>query len=124
VPSDARFDMADIPDLREGIVGVAGEPRVRYLYTVPGALDDVLAAWRGVFGDAAWVHTRDEVIDAGWFGPVPADHRDRIGDIAVICQGRTIALAGGWEPPTVGRLIAYHASVTAAEMEIPLLIAR
>ena len=124
VPSDARFDMADIPDLRAGVIGVAGEPRVRYLYSAPGALDDVLATWRGVFGEGAWVLTRDEAIDAGWFGPVPADHRDRIGDIAVICQGRTIALAGGWEPPTVGRLIAYHASVTAAEMEIPLLIAR
>ncbi|MCY1138664.1 alkaline phosphatase family protein [Actinoplanes sp. Pm04-4] len=124
VPSDARFDMADIPDLQDGVVAVAGEPRVRYLYAAPGALDDVLAAWRGVFGDAAWVLSRDEAIDGGWFGPVPADHRDRIGDVAVICQGRTIALAGGWEPPTVGRLIAYHASVTAAEMEIPLLLAR
>ena len=44
--------------------------------------------------------------------------------MAVICQGRSIALAGGWEPPTVGRQVAFHGSVTAAEMEIPLLIAR
>ncbi|WP_284045307.1 alkaline phosphatase family protein [Actinoplanes maris] len=124
VPSDARFDMADIPALQAGVTGVAGEPRVRYLYAAPGALDDVVAAWQGVLGDAAWVLTRDEAIDGGWFGPVPSDHRDRIGDVAVICQGRAVALAGGWEPPTVGRLIAYHASVTAAEMEIPLLIAR
>ncbi|WP_127501563.1 nucleotide pyrophosphatase/phosphodiesterase family protein [Actinoplanes solisilvae] len=124
IPAAARFDMADIPALGEGIVGVTGEPRVRYLYTVPGALDDVVATWRGVFGASAWVLTRDEAIDGGWFGPVPADHRDRIGEVTVICQGRAIALAGGWEPPTVGRLIAYHASVTAAEMEIPLLVAR
>ncbi|MCO8276130.1 alkaline phosphatase family protein [Actinoplanes sp. TRM 88003] len=124
VPNDARYDMADIPELRDGVVGVAGEPRVRYLYAAPGGLDDVRAAWQGVLGDAAWVLTRDEAIDAGWFGPVPADHRDRIGDLAVIAQGRAITLAGGWEPPSIGRLIAYHASVTAAEMEIPLLIAR
>ncbi|WP_249997821.1 alkaline phosphatase family protein [Actinoplanes sp. M2I2] len=124
VPLDARFDMADIPALRDGIVGVAGEPRVRYLYAAPGALDDVVAAWKGVLGDAAWVLTRDEAIDGGWYGPVPADHRGRIGDVVIICQGRAIALAGGWEPPTIGRLIAFHASVTAAEMEIPLLIAR
>ncbi|GAB2590384.1 alkaline phosphatase family protein [Paractinoplanes abujensis] len=124
VPADARFDMADIPDLRAGVAGVAGEPRVRYLYTEPGALDDVVAGWRGVFGDQAWVLPREEAIDGGWFGPVPPGHRDRIGEIVVICQGRTIAVAGGWEPPPVGRLIAYHASVTAAEMQIPLLIAR
>ncbi|MGK5684603.1 alkaline phosphatase family protein [Actinoplanes sp. URMC 104] len=124
VPPDARFDMADIPELRAGVVGVAGEPRVRYLHTASGALDDVVAAWRGVLGPAAWVLTRGEAVDGGWYGPVPAGHRNRIGDVVVICQGRNVALAGGWEPPSVGRLVAYHASVTAAEMEIPLLIAR
>ncbi|MBU2665662.1 alkaline phosphatase family protein [Actinoplanes bogorensis] len=124
VPVDARFDMADIPDLSKGIIGVAGEPRVRYLYTAPGARDDVASAWRAVLGDQAWVLTRDEAIDGGWFGPVSDGHRDRIGDLAVFCLGRAVALAGGWEPPAVGRLIAYHGSVTAAEMEIPLLMAR
>ncbi|WP_438870707.1 alkaline phosphatase family protein [Paractinoplanes ovalisporus] len=124
VPPDERIDMADIPDLQAGVAGVAGEPRVRYLYTAPGARDDVVAAWRSVFADRAWVLTREEAIDGGWFGPVPAAHRSRIGEVVVICQGRTISLAGGWEPPSVGRLIAYHGSVTAAEMQIPLLIAR
>jgi hypothetical protein len=84
----------------------------------------VLAAWRGVFGASAWVLTRDEAIDGGWYGPVAVAHRDRIGDVVVICQGRAVALAGGWEPSPVGQLIAYHGSVTAAEMTIPLLIAR
>jgi type I phosphodiesterase/nucleotide pyrophosphatase len=124
VPALGRVDLADFPDLSVGVVGVTGEPRVRYLYAAAGALDDVVAAWRGVFGAAAWVLTRDEAIDDGWYGPVTADHRDRIGDVVVICQGRTVALAGGWEPPPVGQLIAYHGSVTAAEMTIPLLIAR
>ena len=124
VPLDARIDMADVPELRDGVVGVAGEPRVRYLHVAPGALDDVLAAWRGVFGPSAWVLPRDEAVDGGWFGPVPAGHRDRIGDVVVICQERVVSLAGGWEPPSIGRLIAYHGAVTEAEMTVPLLIAR
>ena len=124
VPAGARIDMADRPALREGIVGVAGEPRVRYLHVLPGALDDVLATWRAEFGASAWVLSRDEAIDGGWFGPVPADHRGRIGDVVVICLDRVVALAGGSEPPAVGRLIAYHGSVTEAEMAVPLLIAR
>jgi hypothetical protein len=124
VPPTDRYDMADIPALREGVIGVAGEPRVRYLYTAPGALEDVASAWRAVLGASAWVLTRDEAIEGGWFGPVPPAHADRIGDIAVICLNRVIALAGGWEPAAVSRLIAYHGSVTAAEMQIPLLIAR
>jgi hypothetical protein len=124
VPVDVRFDMADIPALSTGVVAVAGEPRVRYLYAAEGALPDVLTAWRETLGEAAWVLSRDEAIDDGWYGPVPPAHAGRIGDVVVICQGRSVALAGGWEPPAVGRLIGYHGSVTAAEMTVPLLIAR
>jgi hypothetical protein len=124
VPASGRFDLGDNSDLSAGIVGVAGEPRVRYLYTSPGARDDVIAAWQGVFGSSAWVLAREEAIARGLFGPVAPGHVDRIGEVVVICLERVIALATGWEPPSVGKLIAYHGSVTAAEMMVPLLIAR
>jgi hypothetical protein len=124
IPLEGRTDMADIPDLAAGVTGVAGEPRVRYLYTADGARDDVIDAWRGVLGSGAWVLSREEAIAQGWYGPVPDAHLGRIGEIVVICLDRTVALVTGWEPPVVGKLIAYHGSVTAAEMAIPLLIAR
>ncbi|GLW27087.1 alkaline phosphatase family protein [Actinoplanes regularis] len=124
VPAESRRDMAAIPELRDGVVGVAGEPRVRYLYAADGARDDVLANWRGIFGDEASVLVREEAIEAGWFGPVPDGHAGRIGDVVVICWGRSVAVASGWEPAKAGQLVAYHGSATAAEMTVPLLIAR
>jgi hypothetical protein len=124
VPLEGRLDLDRDPALAAGIVAVSGEPRVRYLYVADGARDDVIAAWRGVLGSSAWVLPRDEAVAEGWFGPVSPAHLDRIGDVVVICQGRTVVLASGREPPAVGRLIAYHGSVTAAEMTVPLLIAR
>lgn len=124
VPPEGRFDLGSNPALAAGIVAVSGEPRVRYLYVEDGARDDVIAAWRGVLGDAAWVLTREEAIAGGWYGPVPAAHLSRLGDVVVICQGRTVIVAGGWEPPAAGELVAYHGSVTAAEMTVPLMIAR
>ena len=124
VPLDARFDMADIPALRTGVTAVAGEPRVRYLHCADGARDDVAAAWRSVLGDRARVLTREEAIDSGWYGPVPPAHRERIGDVVVICRERAVVLASDREPPGLGRLVAYHGSDTAAEMMIPLLVAR
>ena len=36
----------------------------------PGAAEDLLAAAREHHGDTAWVHSRRELVDAGWFGPV------------------------------------------------------
>jgi Type I phosphodiesterase / nucleotide pyrophosphatase len=124
VPLADRLDMGSMPELSSGVTGVAGEPRVRYLYVADGALDDVIASWQSAFGDRAAVLSRDQAVAEGLYGPVPAAHAGRIGDVVVICRGRTVALASGWEPPSVNTLVAYHGALTAAEMQIPLLIAR
>ncbi|MEV0898040.1 nucleotide pyrophosphatase/phosphodiesterase family protein [Actinoplanes sp. NPDC049802] len=124
VPETGRFDIGTDPRLAAGVVGVTGEPRVRYLYVADGALDDVMATWRAVLGDGARVLSRDEAIAEGWYGPVPSRHAGRLGDVVVMCQSRAVVLASGWEPSTVGELIAYHGSGTAAEMTIPFLIVR
>jgi Type I phosphodiesterase / nucleotide pyrophosphatase len=124
VPTAARYDMAVDRRLVDGVRVVAGEPRVRYLHTKPGAADDVVATWRGVLGTAAWVATRAEAVAAGWFGTVPERHLQRVGDVVVACHGRHAVLATGMESPLVGRLVAYHGSYTAVEMLVPLLVSR
>ncbi len=124
IPAERRFDLDADPRLAAGIRVVAGEPRVRYLHTLPGAVDDVLAAWRGVLGPAAWVVPRAEAVAGGWFGPVPEAHLQRIGDVVAVCNDDWAVLATAHEPPTVPKLIAFHGSWTAAEMTIPLMLLR
>ncbi|MGC9667329.1 alkaline phosphatase family protein [Planosporangium sp. 12N6] len=122
IPLDGRLDLDTDPRLRAGVEAVAGEARVRYLYTVPGARDDVIAAWRSVLGDGAWIVPREEAVAAGWFGPVPERHLARIGDVVVACHDRTVVVASRSEPSFVARMIAFHGSYTAAEMRIPLIV--
>ncbi|MET8351334.1 MULTISPECIES: nucleotide pyrophosphatase/phosphodiesterase family protein [unclassified Micromonospora] len=122
VPITHRFDLDTDPRLRAGVRLVAGEARVRYLHVVPGALDDVVAAWSAVLGGAARVRTRDEVVASGWFGPVPEEHLGRIGDVVVSCNDTYAVLATRTEPPMASRLVAYHGSDTAAELTVPLLV--
>jgi Type I phosphodiesterase / nucleotide pyrophosphatase len=122
VPLDRRFDLDLDPRLRAGVRVVAGEPRVRYLHTRPGATADVLATWRGVLGDAAWVVERAEAVAAGWFGPVREEHLTRVGDVVAACRDRYIVVASHTKPVRESQLVAYHGSFTAAEMEIPLLV--
>jgi len=124
VPVAHRFDLDTDPRLRDGVQVVAGEARVRYLHVAPGAVDDVVAAWSEVLGDAARVRTRDEVVAGGWFGPVPEDHLGRIGDVVVICNDTYAVMATRTEPPMASRLVAYHGSDTAAELTVPLLVVR
>ncbi|MEV1287962.1 nucleotide pyrophosphatase/phosphodiesterase family protein [Micromonospora sp. NPDC049679] len=124
VPQTHRFDMDADPRLRNGVRLVAGEARVRYLHAEPGAVDDVIAIWRGVLGDAAWVAGRDEAVAAGWFGPVPEAHLQRVGDVVVACHGSYAVLASRTDHPAEATLVAYHGSYTAVEMTIPLLVVR
>ncbi len=124
VPADHRFDLDADPRLTAGVEAVAGEPRVRFLYTRPGATNDVVAAWREVLGEAAWVLERERAVAEGWFGQVTADHLPRIGDVVVACRDRYVVLATAHEPERASRLVAYHGSWTAAEMLVPLWVVR
>lgn len=120
VAPDARVDMDADPRLAAGVRLVAGEPRVRYLHTVAGALDDVLATWRERLGQAADVQRREELIDSGWFGPVAPANVERIGDVVVVCREPIAVLAGAHEPPELARLVGFHGAATDVERAIPL----
>jgi hypothetical protein len=122
-PGD-RVDLAADPRLTAGVRVVAGEPRVRYLHTRPGAATDVLGNWQGVLGDAATVLARDDAVARGLFGSVRPEHRERIGDVVVICGAPIAVLATGYEPPEVGRLVGFHGALTDAETAIPLITVR
>jgi hypothetical protein len=122
VPPEARVDLDTDPRLGEGVRVVAGEPRVRYLHTDPGAAADVHATWSGLLDGWARVYTREQAVASGMFGPVNPGHLARIGDVVVVCTGDAAVLATGHEPPETARLIGFHGAATAAEMAIPLII--
>ncbi|HEU0190574.1 MAG TPA: nucleotide pyrophosphatase/phosphodiesterase family protein [Mycobacterium sp.] len=120
----ARVDLDADPRLSAGVRVVAGEPRVRYLHTEPGATPDVLAAWSEVLAGRAVVRSRDEAVAAGLFGPVRPEHLARIGDVVVTCTGDTAVLATGHEPPESAMLVGFHGADTPVEMAIPLITFR
>ncbi|HZU49630.1 MAG TPA: nucleotide pyrophosphatase/phosphodiesterase family protein [Mycobacterium sp.] len=124
VAPDARVDLDADPWLAAGVRVVAGDPRVRYLHTQPGAAADVLAAWSETVAGRAEVCSRDDAVAAGLFGSVRPEHLARIGDVVVICTGDTAVLASAHEPPEVANLIGLHGAATPAEMAIPLITFR
>jgi hypothetical protein len=123
VPLEARFDLDAEPALADGVRVLAGEPRARYVHTLPGAADDVLARWRELLGDRAWVVRRDEATASGVFGPVDDALAARIGDVVALARGSWALVTPEGEPGP-SRLAAYHGSLTATELAIPLLVAR
>jgi Type I phosphodiesterase / nucleotide pyrophosphatase len=123
VPDVTRVDLDGEPELADGVRLLTGEPRARYVHTEPGAATDVLHRWQGVLGDRAWVATREDAVASGVFGPVEDAVVERIGDVVALARG-TWALTTPRLEPGPSRLVAYHGSLTATELAIPLLAAR
>jgi hypothetical protein len=119
IPDHAHILVDAVPALLEGVRFVAGEPRCLQLHLDPSA--DVIAlaaAWREVEGERAWIATRDEAIDAGWFGPVRAEVLPRIGDILVAAR-KNVAY---YLTDSAGRsMVGQHGSWSPAEVRVPLL---
>lgn len=121
-PPSHRVTLEDHAALARGVRRWAGEPRVRHVYTEPGALVDVQQAWADVLSDRADVLTRSQAIDRGLFGPVDDLLESRIGDLVVLARG-DVALASSVDR-TVSSLLGQHGGLTADELLIPALIAR
>jgi hypothetical protein len=125
VGHDDRVDAdEDGSPLRDGVALLGGEARLRHVYARPGAAEDVLATWREVLGERAWVLSREEAIKEGWFGPAGGAVSDsmaaRIGDVVAACAGSWAVVASSAEPLETS-LTGMHGSLTVAEQLIPLL---
>jgi predicted AlkP superfamily pyrophosphatase or phosphodiesterase len=107
-------------DIMDKVVLITGEGRFRWLHVRPGATADVAAVAEEQYGDLAWVHTKEQIVDEGWLGGVPsAEILARLGDVALVPFAPTAFM----DPADTGelRLKARHGSLTAAEMLVPLL---
>jgi predicted AlkP superfamily pyrophosphatase or phosphodiesterase len=123
VDPEHTVDVDADPALLDGVTAIGGEPRARHLYTASGACDDVIATWRTVLGDRAWVASREQAVAAGWFGErVTDDVLPRIGDIVVAAR-ESAAIVRKSVEPMESSLIGHHGSLTAAEQRVPLLLA-
>jgi hypothetical protein len=119
VPDADKIDYDGEPALSDGVDMIAGEARVRYLYT--GAADAVRDRWSERIGDRGVVLARDEVLDRGWFGPLVTEAaRSRIGDLVVLATGR-LAVVRRRAEPGLSTLIGQHGALTDDELLVPLL---
>ncbi len=111
--------MEDHPDALAGVDLIGGEGRFRQLYVSSGAAA-VAARWADLLGPDAWVATRDEAIEAGWFGPVAPRLADRFGDVLVAMASDRALMT--LTQPNEYNLVGMHGSLTDAELTVPLLI--
>jgi len=120
VPEASKIDYDALPELQDGVVALAGEPRARYVHTAPGA--DVRARWTDVLGDRFAIFSRDEASAAGLFGPtVTPAASGRIGDLVVVARDGSSIVQRTAEP-RMSALPGMHGALTDDERLVPLLV--
>ncbi len=121
IPAEQRIVAEDDPALMAGVTALAGEARFRQLYVDQEPVRRVADRWRARLGDLAWVRTRDEAIDEGWFAAIDDQLRERWGHVLVALRGDWAVMTSAF--PREYTLIGMHGSLTPAEMLVPLLVA-
>lgn len=102
------------------ITAQSGEGRFRWWHTGRASPDEVAKAAIDTYGDVAWVVTKEQTLDEGWFGPTVAPPvAARLGDVALVAK----APISFHDPADGGAfpLICRHGSLTSAEVLVPLL---
>ena len=82
----SKADSSPAPTVDGHLYFKTANPVVTVLDTFrPGAADDLLAAALERHGHHAWVRSRAQAIDEGWFGPVVSPPvAGRLGDVAMV----------------------------------------
>lgn len=100
---------------------LSGEGRFRWIHLKEGSQDTVMEICRELYGDQAWVVSKEELIDGGYFGSrAKAMFEDaRLGDVALIAKSD----AAFFDPLDTGpyNLVCRHGSLTDDELQVPLL---
>jgi hypothetical protein len=115
-----RIVAEDEPQLMVGVTALAGEPRFRHLYVDHDRPGRVADRWRDRLGPRAWVLTRAEAIDEGWFGTMDEELLERYGHVLVAMRDDWALMTR--QLPRELTLVGMHGSLTAAEMLVPLLV--
>jgi hypothetical protein len=121
IPPDQRIVAEDDPALMAGVSALAGEGRFRQLYVDHEPPQLVAERWRARLGEVAWVRTREEAIEEGWFAATDVGLRDRWGHVLIALRGDWAIMTRAF--PREFTLIGMHGSLTPAEMLVPLIVA-
>lgn len=107
------------PALLGSVTLQSGEGRFRWWHT-SGSPDTLAKEALDAYGDLAWVATKEQVIDEGWFGPVVAPPvAARLGDVAIVAHQPVSFFEAADSGPF--ELVCRHGSLTSAEVMVPLL---
>lgn len=128
VPASQRIDYSLQPELIEGVELTSGEPRGVQLSFAAGTdarqRSAVREAWQRAYGSKAWILSRDEAVELGYFGEIRPEFLSRLGDLLILAAEAIAFYDGRRVKPMAFEMVGQHGSLTAAERFVPLFLHR
>lgn len=125
VPHTSHVLFGSDSSLTAGVRHVGGDPRCLHLYCESDASADQRSqlknAWLDQENGRAWVATRTEAVDAGWFGHVAGHVLPRIGDVIIAARKRVAYYDVRSADRSSRSMIGQHGSFAAEETQVPLI---
>lgn len=124
---DQQIELAADSPLLDGVVAMAGEPRLRHLALAADAARSeasaLAARWNEAEGRRAVALTRAEAIAAGWYGDPGLVHplaAARLGDV-IVAATKQVTYYGDWMRGSMRSLVGQHGSISPEETIVPLI---
>lgn len=118
IDPNRRIDIAQTPNLAQGVDLVSGEERALHLYTKEP--ENVSERWRSYLGEDSWVLTKEECRTLGLFGELSTHSASVMGDVLAFQAGRLSIVDSRGRKPGMPFLKGVHGSLTRREMLVPL----
>jgi len=129
VPPSRHIDVVADDWGLSGSPAVGGEPRGLQIFATEGeAVRDVASVefpsesvdvWRSRMSDVAWVITPDDLVTAGWWGPMSAAARLRAGELIVIPRSEDVLYDARTPGAEARNMVGQHGGMSEREMIIP-----
>ena len=111
------LDELDLP----GLLSVGGDPRVLFLYFGETVSESTKIQLSNFLGKRAFVVSRDEMVEAGWYGETADFAKERMPEIFLIANGETALYHREFAKPKSLKMIGQHGSISDDELFVPLL---
>ena len=122
ISDDDKFVVGEDSPLLQGLTAWAGEPRAPHLYYESSeSARSAKTLWQETLRESALVMTREELLEAGWWGEVHPDVAERLGDLVIVCVGNLVVYRQSQSSPMSLAMRGQHGSITAAERDIPVI---
>jgi hypothetical protein len=112
----------EIEGLNGALEYVGGDTRVPMLYLKPRVkVAEMKRLLVQHLENLAWVFTREELLETGWYGDLPDEFAARLGELTIVARSNVVFYERNFATTQSLKMIGHHGAMSANELQVPLV---